>query len=45
MIAIVLLIQVFPRNIKLLNMEQFMALIISREQLWERLAVIWRAKM
>lgn len=40
MIAIVLLIQVFPRNIKLLNMEQFMALIISREQLWERLAVI-----
>ena len=33
MIAIVLLIQVFQRNIKLLNMEQFMALIISREQL------------
>ena len=33
MFAIVLLIQVFPRNIKLLNMEQFMALIISREQL------------
>ena len=45
MIAIVLLIQVFPRNIKLLNTEQFMALIISREQLWERLAVIWRANM
>ena len=33
MIAIVLLIQVLPRNIKLLNMEQFMALIMSREQL------------
>ena len=45
MIAIVLLIQVFSRNIKLLNMEQFMALIMSREQLWERLAVISRANM
>ena len=33
MIAIVLLIQVFSRNIKLLNMEQFMALIMRREQL------------